>query len=463
MSTAYLLALIVGSALFWLLRIYYWSITVEIPFSDMAAYLQMGRGVYEQWDFVWNDFWWTFKPPGQPLLIAASWLVAGGESLRAWQYLQTLLTFLGLIWLVREVRLLTGQRWLAVALLWVVALSKPSVFWSLKYAQETLGEAVIYSCLAGGLWALRHQSIGRFAALGALYGFALLCRPQCALYVAVFPLTVVGQAVACQGWRGVTDRRRRQAIAAFACGVLVLWTPWVVRSFVLYDAFLPLTTQGPYAVLWELDSTPVDVPGYGPVAPAVWPILREAPTRFRNDYEASRYASAVAWAWIKANRWQLPQIVATRIKRSILDNDASGLTRVSRTQLLPGWWNMMLLDKDRTGWVAVAGICGLLLCSIKWGFSGALIPAIVLLPWLATVSMMGWARYFEPSLPLVLFGNTVLISTLISSVRWQLRPDRDRGSQSVTESPNRSIHDSAVTRISLWVTLVAVRVRRWPT
>jgi hypothetical protein len=246
----------------------------------------------------------------------------------------------------------------------------------------------------------------------------------------------MGTAIIRQGWRALANRGHQQALIAFACGVVVLWTPWVARSFYLYNAFLPLTTQGPYGVLWELGGAPVDVPGYGPVAPAAWPILKEAPTRFPNDYEASRYASAVAWAWIKANRWSLPRIVATRIKRSVIDNDASGLTHVSRTQLLPGWWNAMLLDKDKTGWVVVAGISGLLLIPIRWGFAGSLVPILVLLPWIATVSMIGWARYFEPSLPIVLFGNTVLVSGFMPVVRWRVESWRHR-STSARGNPSR--------------------------
>lgn len=408
-----LVAVIAGSGLFWWLRIYYWNITSETPFSDMAAYLGMGRGVYENWDFVWNDFWWTFKGPGQPLLIATSWWFAGGESLRAWQYAQTLVLFAGVIWLAREVQLLTRQPWLGIGLLWVVALSKSSVFWSLKYAQETTSEAMTYLCLAGGLWALRNPSIVRFAFVGALYGFAILCRPQCAIYVLVFPLVVFGQAIAAKGWRGLlVDRRRQQAVTAFACGVLVVWSPWVARSFVLYDAFVPLTTQGPYAILWELGDERVNVPGHGTVSTDIWPLLEEAPNRFSNDYEASRYASAIAWAWIEANRWRLPEVIGTRLKRSIIDDGASGLTRVSRTELLPSSWNTILIDKDRSGLVVLAGISGLVLISIRSGVAGVFVSALVLLPWVATASMVGWARYFEPSLPMVLFGNAVVISAI---------------------------------------------------
>jgi hypothetical protein len=410
---------VVGVALFWGLRIYYWSITVEPPFSDMADYLQMGRSVYHQWDFRYNEFWRTFKPPGHALLIAGSWWLAGGESLRAWQWTQTLVTFGGLLWLVREVRILTRAPWLGGALLYVVALSKPSVFWSLKYAQETLAEALIYACLAGSLWAFRRPSVGRLSALGVLYGFALLSRPQFVLYVGVFPLLLVGQAVARQRWGALADRQRLKAMVAFAGVVAVVWTPWVVRSYVLYGAFVPLSTQGPYAVLWELGTLPVDVPGIGRVVADVQAIQREAPKRFRNDYEASRYAGAVAWAWLRANPSLLPQIVADRIRRSVVDRGASGLSRVSRAELLPGWCNAILLDKN--GWLVTTGLLGLVVAPIRWGVRGAVLPLFVVLPWVGTVSFIGWARYFEPSVPMVLFGNFVLVSGLVAASRWRPR------------------------------------------
>jgi hypothetical protein len=376
----------------------------------------------QNWDFVWNDFWWTFKGPGQPLLIAASWWFAGGESVLAWQVVQTLLLFTGQIWLAREIHLLTRQPWLGIALLWVVTLSKSSVFWTLKYAQETTSEAMTYLCIAGGLWALRKPTFARFAFVGALFGFAILCRPQCAIYVLLFPVVVVVQAIAARGWRSVlVDRRLQRATSVFACGVVVVWAPWGIRSFILYDALVPLTTQGPYAVLWELGDQRVEVPGYGTVSTDIWPLLHEAPKRFTNDYEASRYANAIAWAWIKTHRWQLPEIVGARLIRSVTDDGASGLTRVSRTELLPSWWNGILLDKDNGGYVVIIGIVGLVLVPIRWGAAGLLVPAFVLLPWIATASLIGWARYFEPSLPMVLFGNVVFVSA-IPVLRIGLKP-----------------------------------------
>jgi hypothetical protein len=404
---------IAGGVIFWTARLYYWGSTAEVPFSDMAGYVQTARHVYLQWDFHWNDFWWTYKLPGQPLLIATSWWVAGGESLRAWQWMQALVTFAGLVWLAREVRVLTGTSWLAVGLVWVVALSKPSVFWSLKYAQEGVAEGFTYCGLAGSLWAMRAPSVPRFAWLGALSGTALLCRPQFVVLMWIVPLVFVGANIG-RHRTGVPSRRRLIGLVGVFVGSMALvWAPWVARSYVLYGAFLPMTTQAPYAILWELGDQWVEVPKVGLVTTSVTVLQQEALQRFRNDYEAYRYADAVATAWLRANWRGLPELAARRVTRSVVDRDVH-LTQVSRAVLLPGLWNAALVDKGE--WVVGAGLVGFAVFVARWGWVGSLLPLVVLTPWLTTTVQIGYARYFEPSIPLILFGDVVLVWAVAGTV-----------------------------------------------
>jgi hypothetical protein len=131
---AWLFAL-AGVASFWSLRVSYWLAVEAIPFSDMADFDRVAHGIAASFDFSWSQFWQTYTTPSLVTARAIQILLLG-DSLLAWQIFQAALTFVSLCWLALELYRRTGSRGLAVALIFAVAWSKPSIFWSLEVAPE---------------------------------------------------------------------------------------------------------------------------------------------------------------------------------------------------------------------------------------------------------------------------------------------------------------------------------------
>src|SRR5690348_17220573 len=119
-----------GILIFWICRLYYWHITYELPFSDIDDYVRLGQRVALHFDFRWDSFWIAYKAPTFPLLLAINFKLFGLENLAAWRFFQTILLLSSLLWLCREIAILAKRHYWGIALLWIVALSKSSIFWS---------------------------------------------------------------------------------------------------------------------------------------------------------------------------------------------------------------------------------------------------------------------------------------------------------------------------------------------
>jgi hypothetical protein len=401
-------AVVLGLIALWTLRLAYWSAHHEEPFSDMLDYARIGLAILRDGSFQHSPFWRTYKPPTVPLMVAAAFSLFGEPNLRAWQILQLVLVTTGLVWAAVEIARVTRRPWLAVALVWVVALSKSSVFWSLKLATEGVAEGLIYVCIGATLTAFRRGTLLAFLLLGALYTAAFLARPNFfAIVPAVFLL--VG------GWPVSAVRgRRARLLAALALGVLITWTPWLVRSYRLYGHVVPFSTQSPYSFLWELGDVTVTLDDGALETRNVSQLQAEAPARFASDYEAHIHARRFVSAWVAANWRSFPSLYLFRIERTLSDRTIY-LTKLSREQLFAGPLNAVLIDK--TPGASVVGIAGLVAMSIAWGRALAVVPILAIGPWLSGMCFVGYARIAEPSVPVFLFGNVVWVQLAVDWLR----------------------------------------------
>ena len=142
-----LLFLVLFAVIFWSLRLSYWSTVSEEPFSDMANFDQVAHGIAANWTFDWSPFWKTYTTPTLPTARAVQ-IVLFGDTLTSWRLFQTTLTFTASLWLAYEIYIISGSRVLAFGLLFAIALSKPSIFWSLKLAREGFHEMLVYALSA---------------------------------------------------------------------------------------------------------------------------------------------------------------------------------------------------------------------------------------------------------------------------------------------------------------------------
>ncbi|MCC6954715.1 MAG: hypothetical protein IT290_11400 [Deltaproteobacteria bacterium] len=395
------------AALFWLLRTWYWDITSEEVFSDMSDFQYMANCIVHHFCFWWNDFFQTYSPPTVAVLRATQ-MVLFGESMLAWRIFSATILFSGVVWLALEIRHLRFGRVLGPLLFASVALSKPSIFWSLKLSREGVGEAFTYLTIAGILFALRNRNAWSAMLAGGVMIAGVLVRGSAAPLVILIPLYLLLDG------RSSNPARRRATLAGwFLFGMMLVWSPWLIRSYRLYGAVVPLSTQAPYAFFWDLGFVTITLEDGSTITTSAATLQDEAPKNFANDYEASVYANRLVRLWIAEHGAKLPAIMWNRLLHTVSEREVH-LTQVPRDRLLPEPVNFALIDKSEL-FVAL-GLVGYL-------FALALSPRYLLfllaatVPWVNAGILVGYGRMLEPSLTVILFGNVAGLAGLIALVR----------------------------------------------
>ncbi|MCH7813375.1 MAG: glycosyltransferase family 39 protein [Planctomycetes bacterium] len=223
------LLLLVGAAL----RLV-WIVAVPTPtYSDGAVYDLLARrlletGVYDTGES--RAYW----PPGYPFWLAGVYAVFGASTLVAkiaGLCLAGLSEALCWVW----VRRYAGPRAAAVAVLLLVCWPGRTLHLDLLSYEDLVIAATMLSLVlmpdvrhsAGGWW--------RWIAAGLALGVACFARSTLALLVPAVAVWLILQGVA---WRRVLAVSVVYTLAMFA-----VLTPWMVRNYQVFDAFVPLTTN----------------------------------------------------------------------------------------------------------------------------------------------------------------------------------------------------------------------------
>lgn len=395
--------------LFWLLRIWYWTTTKEIPFSDMANFDSTAHTIVSSWNFDWSPFWQTYTTPSL-VTARALQIFLFGDSMWAWQLFQAFFTFAGLLWLSYELMRVTNSRWLALSLLFIVSISKPSIFWSLKLSREGFHEFLIYAQIASFLLAYRVRTLTAFFVLGAISAVSFLNRANGILVIPVLVLMIVLFYVQKRNFI-ISYRFFFLPLLCFFLGIALLWVPWIARSIMLYGKPVPLSTQGPYGFLWELGTVSVKLGNGTKIKTDVNDLQKNAPNDFPTDLAASRYANEIVKAWLHKNWRDFPQMALKRIQGTISDRQID-LTKVDRNQLFNNRVvNNLMVDK--TTFFVYTGIVGMLLFPIlyrQWALLS--IPTVILVTWLSGAVLVSDGRMLEPGLPVILFSNVAWVILL---------------------------------------------------
>jgi hypothetical protein len=402
---------------FWSLRVTYWSITPEEPFSDMKDLIDVASAFLKAGSLGMGDFWQAYKVPVVPLMMAMVFGVAGEANLDAWRIAQTMFVFIAMVWLAREIYLRCASHLLALGLLCCVAFARSSIFWSLKPATESIAEGLVYLIPACALWHARRQNVFSAATLGFVIVVATLARPNFLVLLPVFGLWLLWLHWAV----GKPNFRSRTVFAAFCLGVALAWSPWIARNYALYRAFVPISTQGPYTFLWELGQVRATLPDGTKVETTVQQLQQDAGRNFKSDYEASRYAQALVRAWLSENWKPYLRLVMHRGWQQLTDT-TEYLTKVPRDRLFTDGFEP-LLDKSLP--LVMLGLLGLALFPLArpWALPIGLIPWTV---WPFGALFIGYSRMFEPLLPLSLFGVVALIYIGASLLSGLVRMEVER-------------------------------------
>ena len=269
--------------------------------GDAHAYLVLadniigGRGYYFDEPYMGVRTWALF-PPFYPLLLAG-WVAIAGAS--TWSMLTLATATDGIAaWLIAGIGGRLGNRGAGRAagflyLIW------PSTLFSAPLAEKE-GLCVVLILLLARVWIERAEgTIGGWRgaiALGLPAGMLALTQPGEAPLAALFGIALVGRI----GWR----RMLGFGMAGAAVTVAVLM-PWWVRNWVVFGAFVPLTSAGGIS-LWIGNNA--DATGNWMPQPATLHGLPEL------DY--GRRAGALAVAWSVAHPVDFVRLTLTKFVRA---------------------------------------------------------------------------------------------------------------------------------------------------
>jgi hypothetical protein len=408
-----------GCVSFWVSRYWYWSITEELPFSDMADFDSTARTILSSFCFDFNSFFRGYNVPTVPALRAIQIFLLG-DSMRGWQLFQAALLFVGMLWLSRELLLSTRSRWLVVVFLWTFVLSKSSLFWSLKLAREGVGEAFTVLVSAAIMNMRRTRTVNTHLVAGGLFAAAMLVRGSF-----IFALPLVACLVLVRDFSLLRkDYLKSLALKGsclFIIGLLAVWGPWVFRSYRLYGHPVLLSTVGPYVFFWDLGEVRVRAESGDEIVFSTNTLQTEAYTKFHNDYEAFQYSKKLMGLYVRQNLQKLPALFASRVVRTITDRDVH-LTKVSRFDLFPGTSFDEDVLRDKSMAVVVLGLTGLVALSIVYGSASlAVLFLLTFIPWINAAIMIGYARMLESFISLLLFGQVALVFCICRVTLGHLR------------------------------------------
>lgn len=171
-----------------------------------------------------------FHPPVFPYLVGAAYTAFGG--LGAVKVLQALAGALLVPAVGRIGRLAFGPRTGLLAA--AMAAFYPELVWySVHFWSEPVFVALLWWAIEGVLGADARASLPRAVGAGAVWGLAVLTR-ETALYFVPF-------AALWLAWRSTGGVKRA---AAFVLAAFFVVAPWTWRNWVLFRAFVPVSTMG---------------------------------------------------------------------------------------------------------------------------------------------------------------------------------------------------------------------------
>ena len=203
----------------------------QMQWPDAREFEAVGRSLFESGTYGPH----TLRPPGYPTLIAAVYLVLGPHLL-ALRLVEALLGVLAVALIGAVGARVFGRR--AGLLAAALAAFHPVLAFlpTIQYSENTLVLMVVLA-FGASFEAWRHGGLWRWAASGALWGLALLVRPNTAL---VLPGLAIGLGLALH-----RERRawRVPALVSIAAGLLTV-TPWIVRNHRVHGEWYFIATGG---------------------------------------------------------------------------------------------------------------------------------------------------------------------------------------------------------------------------
>lgn len=210
--------------------------------ADPALYQQAALRIAAGEGYVgFNGFPTSYYPPGYPWFLGSfQWLLErvglGEHTIGAVALLQALLSGIAILAVMVVGHTLAGRR-AALAAGLALALWPNLIAHSSLMLSETLFVTLLSIALAATVTMVQADRLvpWRAAVAGLAMGAATLVRPQVLVVVVA---AVVAWSLSRLGWRDVVRRT-----AVLAVGVVVVVAPWTIRNAIVFDAFVPVSTN----------------------------------------------------------------------------------------------------------------------------------------------------------------------------------------------------------------------------
>lgn len=444
--------LAVSAIAFWALRVGYWSRTFEEPFSDIGDYIRVARMIATQFTFGLPPDQMAYYTPATPGAIAISIVLGGAQFEAVYRVMIQVLAFAAALGLALELGRSTSRPWLGAVFLAIVALSRPSIFWSYKLSTEGLSEALLMATTALTLRAIRTGSLPSAFFAGASAILLGLNRPQYVPAALALPFLIVfchwlaGRLSA----RPAPPRLLLRMFAAGLAGLLLAWSPWIIRNYRQFDAIVPLSTTGYESFLWDSGAGSIGPSGYTELRLSDGEVLRQfgirniqrLAQRYPNEIDRRDFLGRIAAAWLRENIAYYPAMVTRRLWRFIHVNGASGLTQVPREALFttlpagvdPAAGRRNVLDRillDKSPAIVWLALGGLALALLRRPAVALALACLWVTPWFMVALVVTAERAVEALIPvtiwLALYGvveAALLVWFMVQRRLWPQAQDR---------------------------------------
>jgi hypothetical protein len=262
----------------------FWSADKSI-YQDERDYSELAESLLAQHALAYKDGTITaFRAPGYPFMLALVYSIS--DQPIAAKLLNSVALGLSVLVLVLIVRRVSAS---AERLAPILILGYPLLLYT-----STLLYPQIIGCLLLGLLVLtlasEHLSLRTAAISGFIYGVLVFAIPA---FVPLAPVFFVFLALR---YRGAWNALIRTSAVFFLTAFLVV-APWTVRNYLVFDAFIPVSTNGGINLLMGNSAASEADTGMSGAVLAQCP---SADQRRMNEVEYDRALGQCAAIWIKS-------------------------------------------------------------------------------------------------------------------------------------------------------------------
>jgi hypothetical protein len=279
-------------------------IPTAAPFSDAGWYLRRAITLAEQGTYSEGGVPTAYWPVGYPAFLAGIFTIFG-PSLLAARIANLVLASISFWLLYRVAQRSFGDELVARLTVLFLALYPNNAAYVPLLLTETL---YTFLLLAASVVLLGGKSWVQVGVAGLILGLATLVKSQTLLLI---PVLAVLAFMRQWSWKAFADAAIRGA-GVLGVAMLVL-TPWTLRNYSVFGAFIPVSTNGGMTLL--TGNNPSTVGDYRSDFSETDSLAAQARFSVRDQVAADARARTLAVNWIASNPMQFARLVPKKLFR----------------------------------------------------------------------------------------------------------------------------------------------------